>query len=179
MATDSRMSFAARGLLMFLLSKPDHWEINLVNLISESPLGRDGVRKLLNELMQCGYVKKEQINITGSGRFDNVHWIIYDKPVTDNPAAVKAVDKSPVTEKPSTVKEPQPEIPSAVEPVDKEPVTDDPVAVKPMESKSQTDTADGFTGAGKPVDIVSTEYKKILYLNKFLIYYHEKNSCSY
>lgn len=56
---DSRLTFAARGLLCFLLSKPDKWVLIKEHLINSSPAGSGVVSKLLTELEEAGYVGKK------------------------------------------------------------------------------------------------------------------------
>ncbi|GAB2879189.1 hypothetical protein [Microbulbifer echini] len=55
---DRRISFAAGGLLLHLLSKPDHWEVSPSALAKEAQEGRDKVYKLLGELINAGYCKR-------------------------------------------------------------------------------------------------------------------------
>lgn len=62
---DVRLTWAARGLLIYLLGKPDHWRVSPAALRNETintrkPTGRDGVYALLDELMQAGYVVRTQ-----------------------------------------------------------------------------------------------------------------------
>lgn len=62
---DKRLSWAARGLLVFLLGKPDHWTVNVQALINETKgsrksTGRDGVWSLLKELIDVGYCTRSQ-----------------------------------------------------------------------------------------------------------------------
>jgi len=62
---DKRLSWAARGLLVFLLGKPDHWTVNVQALINETKgsrksTGRDGVWGLLKELIDVGYCTRSQ-----------------------------------------------------------------------------------------------------------------------
>ena len=52
---DGRLSWAARGLLIFLLGKPDHWRVSVGHLRKQTEAarirtGRDGVYALLQEL---------------------------------------------------------------------------------------------------------------------------------
>ena len=47
---DTRLSWEARGLLGYLLSKPDDWEIRFANLLHQGPGGRDRMRRILREL---------------------------------------------------------------------------------------------------------------------------------
>ncbi|MEN8180589.1 MAG: hypothetical protein ABFS39_18480 [Pseudomonadota bacterium] len=54
---DSRLSWAARGLLGYLLSRPDDWKVLVNDLRNRGDLGRDGIYKLLRELREAGYVR--------------------------------------------------------------------------------------------------------------------------
>lgn len=63
--SDRRLSWAARGMLAFLLSKPDNWRVSVEHLRRETEsagksTGRDGVYAILAELERAGYVKREQ-----------------------------------------------------------------------------------------------------------------------
>ncbi len=53
--TDDRLSFKARGLLAYILSKPDHWKTNSGHLASVGPDGLTAVRTGLRELQDLGY----------------------------------------------------------------------------------------------------------------------------
>lgn len=52
---DERLSFKARGLLAFVLSKPDHWKTNSAHLAAVGPDGITAVRTGLRELQDSGY----------------------------------------------------------------------------------------------------------------------------
>ena len=59
---DKRLSWAARGLLVFLLGKPDHWQVSPAALVNETRnhargTGRDGVYAILKELREVGYLQ--------------------------------------------------------------------------------------------------------------------------
>lgn len=91
---DSRLSWGARGMLIFLLGKPDHWSVNISALISETaesakPSGRDSVYGLLTELIESGYVTRQQAK-GGNGKFDAIDYFvseICEEPLTENPEA--------------------------------------------------------------------------------------------
>jgi hypothetical protein len=62
---DKRLSWAARGMLIYLLGKPDNWAVSVADLTSEvsesaKKTGRDGTYALLDELTNAGYVKRVQ-----------------------------------------------------------------------------------------------------------------------
>ena len=54
---DERLSWAARGLLGYLLSKPDDWKVLVNDLRKRGDLGRDGIYRLLRELRDTGYLR--------------------------------------------------------------------------------------------------------------------------
>lgn len=59
-AQDSRLSFEARGVLWYLLSKPDDWKIVIGDIIREGGIGRDKAKRILKELRDCGYLETER-----------------------------------------------------------------------------------------------------------------------
>ena len=72
---DTRLSWAARGLLAYLLSRPDDWRVLINDLRKRGDLERDGIYKLLRELRDTGYVqflrsRDEQGRIRGLFRRD-------------------------------------------------------------------------------------------------------------
>lgn len=54
---DTRLSWAARGLLGYLLSRPDDWKVLVNDLRKRGDLGRDGIYRLLRELRDAGYLR--------------------------------------------------------------------------------------------------------------------------
>lgn len=87
-AEDASLSFAARGLLWYLLVKPDDWQVVVANLINASPAGRDFVYKLLKELVDAGYIHRQQRNDPDTGQRLPVEYIVSDEPLTALPDTV-------------------------------------------------------------------------------------------
>ena len=58
---DTRLSWAARGVLAYLLSRPDHWQIQITDLRRRGDLGRDGVYSVPRELRRTGYLHYERL----------------------------------------------------------------------------------------------------------------------
>lgn len=54
--TDERLSFKARGLLVWLLDKPDDWRVDRATLAKAGPDGEHAIRSALNELRDAGYL---------------------------------------------------------------------------------------------------------------------------
>ena len=55
-AQDNTLSFEARGVVAYLLSKPDDWTINEAELRKAGGIGRDKMRRILQELIDAGYM---------------------------------------------------------------------------------------------------------------------------
>ena len=97
---DKRIGWAARGLLVYLLGKPDHWTVSVAALVNETSeantkSGRDAVYKLLNELIEAGYITRKQNN---DGRFGNVDYVVSETPQKEVPHTAKPHTAKPHTE---------------------------------------------------------------------------------
>lgn len=77
---NERLTWEARGLLVFLLSKPDHWAVNRDHLAGQAPNGITMVRRILGELESHGYLRRIRTQEEGTGR---VVWesVVYDSPI--------------------------------------------------------------------------------------------------
>jgi hypothetical protein len=76
---DPRLSFKAKGILAYLLTKPDNWEVSLPELIQASSDGEHTVQTGLKELQAQGYAKL--VPIRGDrGRVTGRRWIIFECP---------------------------------------------------------------------------------------------------
>jgi hypothetical protein len=98
-AQDKNLSWEARGVLAYLLSKPSDWKVMVADL--KQNCGRDKVRKILFELKSLGYLTITQ------GHDEKGHWTseyrVYEtaQPITEKPSTV-----NPAPDKPETVKRP-------------------------------------------------------------------------
>ena len=96
---DKRLSWAARGLLVFLLGKPDHWTVNVQALINETkgsrkPVGRDGVYALIDELIKAGYVTRSQSR-NAAGVLGEVHYLVSEEPLPAQPYTAQPLPAQP------------------------------------------------------------------------------------
>lgn len=58
---DSRLSYKAKGVMLYLLSKPDDWQVYSVDIEKHGTDGRDSIRSAIKELMEIGYVQRKRI----------------------------------------------------------------------------------------------------------------------
>lgn len=85
---DARLSWRARGILAYLLSRPPAWQTSSERLAAAAREGRDAVRSAMAELEAAGYLTRERARVEG-GRFATVV-VIRDHPQ----AGDAAVDNS-------------------------------------------------------------------------------------
>jgi len=76
---DEHLSWAAKGLLAYLLSMNDNWNICVNEVIRHSPNGRDALYRSLNELKNHGYIYMEQKK-GSKGKFGPSIMILYEHP---------------------------------------------------------------------------------------------------
>lgn len=81
---DRRLSLKAKGLLSFMLSKPDTWDYSIEGLVSQCKENYTAIKSGLDELKECGYltVKKLFPNETDSGHIE-YEYTVHEVPVTD------------------------------------------------------------------------------------------------
>lgn len=78
---DDRLSFRARGVLMWLLSKPLDWSIRSEAIAQQSPCeGRTAVRTAMRELAEHGYLVREKVQ-NELGQWATIQ-TVYEEPVT-------------------------------------------------------------------------------------------------
>jgi hypothetical protein len=103
---DNRLSFKARGLLAYMLSKPDAFKFYIDELVKHGTDGKDSVRAGLKELEQCGYIKR--YSVKEKGKIQSWEMDIYEKPesgfpVVGNPTLITN-DKELTNEKEKDIK---------------------------------------------------------------------------
>lgn len=76
---DSRLSWKARGLVAYLLSLPEGWQLRIAQLVEQAPDGRCSTRAGLAELQKIGYLTIERER-NPRGRFERTTWTITQTP---------------------------------------------------------------------------------------------------
>ena len=79
---DQRLSIEAKGLLGYLLSRPNKWSVRLEQVGRTLNIGRRKLQRIFRELISAGYVTREQRRIAGAQRFGQVDYVVRDVPVT-------------------------------------------------------------------------------------------------
>lgn len=102
-AQDARLSLEARGLLVMMASLPDNWSYSETGLASKAGCGRQKVNRILRELIDAGYLLREQRH-GEHGKFSSCTYVLQEE------APAGKAKKAPLYEKPSTAQ------PSTVKP---------------------------------------------------------------
>lgn len=132
-AQDRRLSLKARGLFLLLQSLPDDWQYTISGLATIAGTGKDQIRSGLSELLDIGYLVKEQAHDEG-GRFSgNIFVLQEEAPLSENPTTVEGqnapLSGNPIPEKPTTGK-PSTENPTLIDKESKRKINKTPKAPK-------------------------------------------------
>ena len=83
------MSLKAKGLLAYLLCMPDDWQIYVSELANHHKEHKDTIAKAINELIDAGYVVREQVR--ENGKFSGYDYSVYDYQVNGKTVNGKTV----------------------------------------------------------------------------------------
>lgn len=117
---DTRLSWKAKAIHVFMLSKPDDWNFYDQEMQQWAKDGKDSFATGLAELKKLGYVRKERQR-KNDGKFDWVT-VVYEVP---------QLPDSPCTEKPP-MDEPQPDLPYMDNPSMEKPYVEKPSMENPQ-----------------------------------------------
>lgn len=106
---DRDLSWEAKGIWSYLISRKDNWKVSVAHLSKIYPKkggGRDAIYSILNELIEKGYCKKEGQAHTEKGKFTAYEYVIYEfkicSTVTASPEAAEPETDQPDTVEPAT-----------------------------------------------------------------------------
>lgn len=101
-AQDERLSLKARGLFLLMQSLPDDWNYTVAGLAKKAGVGKDQIRSGLKELLDVGYLVKEQTHDEG-GKFAGNVYILQEEapPLSGNPSTGNPSTVFPLTENPT------------------------------------------------------------------------------
>lgn len=113
---DKRLSYKAKGILVYLLTKPNDWKARIRDISNNSTDGRDSVLSGIRELKECGYI--EQVKRRDKhGKIFATETVIREEPLHRNPPNQA---KKPETDNPvvgNSQKKPQTGFPDTDNPV--------------------------------------------------------------
>ncbi|MDU6163362.1 MAG: DnaD domain protein [Staphylococcus epidermidis] len=76
---DDNLSWKAKGILLYLLSRPDDWQIYESELVRHSTDGLSGLKTGIKELEKVGYIQRTRKR-DDKGRLKEYEYAVYEKP---------------------------------------------------------------------------------------------------
>jgi hypothetical protein len=99
---DKRLSYKARGILIWILAKPDDWTIDGRAIANHGSEGRDSCYAGLKELEIVGYLERRRSQDPTTGRW-STESVVHECPIeAPNPDFQDPVDQDPGTQDPGT-----------------------------------------------------------------------------
>ena len=78
--SDINLSWKSKGILSYLLSKPDNWRVMIVDLVKQSSDGEKAVYSGLAELINTGYIARQAIR-DDKGKFLYHEYRVFEQPI--------------------------------------------------------------------------------------------------
>lgn len=91
--TDVNLSLKAKGLIAYMLSKPDDWQFYVKAMAAELKENKDTVARILTELIDAGYIVREEIRY--KGQFKGFEYTVYHSPYPKKPEPVLPEPEKP------------------------------------------------------------------------------------
>ena len=82
---NKNITLKAKGLLSMILSLSPHWQLSVEGLVKICKEGRTSISNTLSELIQAGYINREQVRI--ENKFAGYRYIVFESmgnPSTEN-----------------------------------------------------------------------------------------------
>jgi len=97
--TDRDLSFKAKGLMSYMLSRPDDWDFTIAGLSRLNKDGRDAIGRIIQELESHGYLERVRRR-QSKGTFGTMEYILHEQPMPGNPALDKPALENPGQDNP-------------------------------------------------------------------------------
>lgn len=81
---DKRLSNKAKGIMLYLLSKPDGWHVQLTDIENNSADGIKSIRSGVKELTELKYMVPNVVRDPETGRIKKYDYDVYESPVAQN-----------------------------------------------------------------------------------------------
>jgi predicted transcriptional regulator len=79
---DAALSLKAKGMLTYLLSLPDDWQIYEDEIVRHHKDGKDSVKSAIKELIVAGYIVRERAR-DDLGRLRHYDYQVYEQPLNN------------------------------------------------------------------------------------------------
>ena len=82
---DEQLTFEARGVLAYLLSKPDDWQLRVTDLQRSGNMGKNRTYRIINELLEVGYMQRRDQHKNEDGTWSASCYFVFETPQTPCP----------------------------------------------------------------------------------------------
>jgi hypothetical protein len=145
---DKRLSLEAKGLLCWLLARPNDWTFKLALIGPVLEIGRDKTEKLFRQLIETGFV--DRIQERTDGKWGPVEYVVFDEPQSFAKQISRNVGvEAEAVAHHDTAATPHPEKPVPVKPV--------PVNQGAIIKQKDTKAADDACAREPPNSLISPE----------------------
>jgi DnaD/phage-associated family protein len=79
------LSWQAKGLLTYLVGKPEDWTINVADLVNHATNGRDANYSILKELIAARYINRTMHRNPETKQFEQVVYLVSEYPLPEKP----------------------------------------------------------------------------------------------
>jgi hypothetical protein len=116
---DDRLSAEAMGVLCYLRSRPADWNVELAHLSERFKIGRDKTQRVVAELVDAGWIKRERTRDPVTRAFNGIDYVVYDEPAdtidsgSDDVEGGEPQPENPVVAPDTPKHHPQPALPRA------------------------------------------------------------------
>lgn len=77
---DSNLTFKSKGILLYLLSRPDDWQIYESEILKHTNDGKDSLKSGIKELEEIGYVVRTRKR-NDKGHLNGYEYLVYEHPI--------------------------------------------------------------------------------------------------
>ena len=78
---DPRLSYRAKGVLIYLLSRPDDWIVYEREIAKHSTDGPWSVKMAIRELIAAGYITREKLRHQDTGKYQGYQYTVRESPL--------------------------------------------------------------------------------------------------
>ena len=80
LSANQALSWKAKGIMLYLLSLPDNWQVYESEITTHATDGLRSTRSGIKELISAGYIQRLQKRTEGSKHFAGYEYIVHEKP---------------------------------------------------------------------------------------------------
>ena len=97
------ISLKAKGLMAYILSLPNEWELSINGIVACSKEGRAAISSTIKELIESGYIERETIR--DKGKFVGYDYFVFEQPKAEKPITDKPITENSIQISKEVIKE--------------------------------------------------------------------------